>query len=524
MDKTAVVQQMLNGYSKEPQNKAGTFFAPSNIALCKYWGKRNTELNLPITASLSVSLGEFGAKTTISLLKEASSDVAYVNNKQISIESDPTFFSNLTQYLNLFRPTPTSYFCVETDVNLPIGAGLASSACGYAALIGAIDKLYGWQLPLATLSLLARLGSGSACRSFWHGFVEWQSGVLEEGRDSIGVPLPQVWPELRIGLLIVNPAAKRISSRKAMEITKTTSPFYAEWPQKHAADLARLKKAISEYDFIALGEASESNALAMHAMMLTAYPPVLYTEADTVTAMHKIWDARQSGLSIYFTQDAGPNLKLLFLEKDRDAVKMLFPELIMIAPFEDSKGGPLYPPIENVVLVDAEDKVIGVEEKLKAHQLGLLHRAFSVFIYRKNLEDPNTFEFLLQQRHVNKYHCGGLWTNTCCSHPRLNEDIILAGQRRLKEEMAIELALKHVGSFQYKASFDNGLTEHELDHVLLGEYDGVQTIVLDPREAQDFCWVSISRLQKELNLHKEHYTPWFKPAFDLVLEDLWFNS
>lgn len=179
---------------------------------------------------------------------------------------------------------------------------------------------------------------------------------------------------------------------------------------------------------------------------------------------------------------------------------------------------------QQIVLVNSEDQVVGLEEKLKAHQLGLLHRAFSVFIYRKNLEDSNVIEFLLQQRHVNKYHCGGLWSNACCSHPRLNEDIILAGQRRLKEELAIEISLKKVGAFQYKAAFDNGLTEHEFDHVLLGEYDGVQTIVLDPQEAQDFRWISTERLQRELNLYAEHYTPWFKRAFQLVLEDLWFNS
>lgn len=337
MDKAAVVQKMLKDYSKEPQNNQGTFFAPSNIALCKYWGKRNAELNLPVTASLSVSLGTFGAKTRVSLIKDnkKSMDDVIVNGRKITIDSDTAFILNLTNYLNLFRPTPTTYFQVDTDVNLPIGAGLASSACGYAALIGAMDKLYGWQLPLDTLSLLARLGSGSASRSFWQGFVEWQVGTREDGIDSIGVSLPQVWSELRIGLLILNSEPKPISSRKAMEMTRLTSPFYGEWPKKHAHDFSRLKKAINRYDFVELGEVSESNALAMHAMMLTAYPPILYTEAKTITAMHEIWRARQAGLQLYFTQDAGPNLKLLFLEKDTDAIKKHFPELIIIAPFEN---------------------------------------------------------------------------------------------------------------------------------------------------------------------------------------------
>ncbi len=334
MDKAAVVQKVLKSCSKEPLNKTGTFFAPSNIALCKYWGKRNTELNLPITASLSVSLGHYGAKTTISFAEVETQDDIIVNGKQININSDRAFVSNLRQYLNLFRPTPTTCFRIKTETNVPIGAGLASSACGYAALVGAIDQLYGWQLPLQTLSLLARLGSGSASRSFWQGFVEWQVGTAEDGIDCVGISLPQIWSELRIGLLILNAGSKPISSRKAMEVTKLTSPFYSIWPEKHAQDLARLKKAISLYNFVELGEASESNALAMHAMMLAAYPPIVYTEAKTIDAMHKIWHVRQTGLPVYFTQDAGPNLKLLFLDKDKEAIKTLFPDLIVIAPFE----------------------------------------------------------------------------------------------------------------------------------------------------------------------------------------------
>lgn len=176
--------------------------------------------------------------------------------------------------------------------------------------------------------------------------------------------------------------------------------------------------------------------------------------------------------------------------------------------------------LEQVVLVNEQDEVIGVEEKMKAHENGLLHRAFSVFVYRKN---ESGLEFLLQQRHKDKYHCGGLWTNTCCSHPRLNETVVLAGQRRLKEELSIEVPLKSIGSFQYIAKFGNGLTEHELDHVLVGEYDPRYPIVLEPTEVQDFRWVKIERLKADLVSHSEQYTPWFRPALDLVLEDLCLN-
>lgn len=175
--------------------------------------------------------------------------------------------------------------------------------------------------------------------------------------------------------------------------------------------------------------------------------------------------------------------------------------------------------IEQVVLVDSYDQVVGVEEKIKAHQLALLHRAFSIFIYRK-INGSNSIEMLLQQRHRDKYHCGGLWTNACCGHPRLNENIVLAAQRRLKEEISIEASLTVVGAFQYKARLDNQLTEHEFDHVLIGEYDATQKVVLNPAEAQDFCWIESTQLLENIASHPDAYTPWLQPALTIALEAL----
>ncbi len=175
---------------------------------------------------------------------------------------------------------------------------------------------------------------------------------------------------------------------------------------------------------------------------------------------------------------------------------------------------------EQVVLVNSKDEVVGTEEKLKAHELGLLHRAFSVFVYRY-VDDK--IEFLLQQRHQDKYHCGGLWTNTCCSHPRLTEDIISAGRRRLKEEMSLDVPLTRVGQFEYRTSFSNGLIEHELDHVMIGEYNPTQTIVLAPAEAQAYAWRSVEEIQHDLLLNPTKYTPWFQTAFDFALRELCFS-
>jgi len=167
---------------------------------------------------------------------------------------------------------------------------------------------------------------------------------------------------------------------------------------------------------------------------------------------------------------------------------------------------------EYVVLVDNNDQEVGTAEKLIAHQKNLLHRAFSVFIFRRSPQ----LEVLLQQRAASKYHSPALWTNTCCSHPRLGENIISAGQRRLQEEMGIQATLKHIGSFHYNAHFDNGLSENELDHVLVGMIDADTAITPNPEEAQALRWITIAALEQELANHPERFTPWLQQALEIA--------
>lgn len=168
---------------------------------------------------------------------------------------------------------------------------------------------------------------------------------------------------------------------------------------------------------------------------------------------------------------------------------------------------------EQVVLVDQQDNVIGTSDKLRAHELGLLHRAFSIFIFNERNE------LLLQQRNANKYHCGGLWTNTCCSHPRLNEPIVSAGQRRLQEEMGFTVNLELLGQFIYCAKFNNGLIEYELDHVLVGRYNE-HNITFDPQEVQAYKWVAVQELVADLQSNSALYTPWLGLALGIV-QDKW---
>jgi len=170
--------------------------------------------------------------------------------------------------------------------------------------------------------------------------------------------------------------------------------------------------------------------------------------------------------------------------------------------------------LEEVVLVDEHDTVLGTVEKITAHKEALLHRAFSVFLFR---DSSNGWELLLQKRSSDKYHCGGLWTNTCCSHPRLHEDILAAGQRRLVEELGIKAPLKHLGGFVYKTLFDNGLTEHEWDHVLVGLYQE-QPTDFNRDEVEELAWVSLVQLQKDLIDFPQHYTPWLPLALAYAME------
>ena len=161
---------------------------------------------------------------------------------------------------------------------------------------------------------------------------------------------------------------------------------------------------------------------------------------------------------------------------------------------------------ENVILVDKNDTQIGLMSKLDAHKKGILHRAFSVFVLNNNNE------IMLQKRAYNKYHSGGLWTNTCCSHQREGENSIEAGKRRLLEEMGFETELKIITSFIYKVEFENGLTEHELDYLLIGKY--LKSPVINKLEVADWKWMKVELIADDIKLNPNNYTSWFKIIFD----------
>ncbi len=167
---------------------------------------------------------------------------------------------------------------------------------------------------------------------------------------------------------------------------------------------------------------------------------------------------------------------------------------------------------ERVILVNEKDEKIGLMPKQEAHEKGVLHRAFSVFIFNNNNE------LMLQQRALHKYHSPGLWTNTCCSHQRDGESSLEAGKRRLSEEMGFVTDLKETTSFIYKAPFDNGLTEHELDHILIGNFEGTPNI--NKEEVASWKWMDLEEVKKDIKINPKIYTAWFKIIFDKFYQHL----
>ncbi len=323
------VKNVLAGVKANPQS-SGRAFAPSNIALCKYWGKRDAVLNLPVNSSLSVSLGQLGTSTEIHVCEKV--DRIFLNGELQAAES--SFARRVSSFLDLFRPLlGGSCFEVRTENNIPTAAGLASSASGFAALVMALDDWAGWGLDQKRLSMLARLGSGSASRSVFDGFVQWYAGSASDGSDSYAERIDNVWPEFRIGILELTSAPKPVGSRDGMNRTVDTSELYSSWPLQAAADLVTIHAAIDEHDFAVLGKTAERNALAMHATMLGAWPPLLYLQPESIEQIHKVQRVRADGLDVYLTIDAGPNIKLLFLEEKEADVRAAFPKLQVIRPF-----------------------------------------------------------------------------------------------------------------------------------------------------------------------------------------------
>lgn len=290
--------------------------AHSNIALIKYWGKRDAALNLPAVGSISVALDGLYTDTQVHFDPALDADTC-------QLDGAPTDTARVSRFLDLVRTRAgiDTRARVVTHNNFPTGAGLASSASGFAALAVAACAAAGLGLDRRALSILARQGSGSAARSIFGGYVEMHRGNAADGNDACAAPLlePEAWP-LAVVVAITQAQAKPVDSSTGMIATADSSPFYAAWLRDSPTDLAAMREAIAARDFHRLGRLAEHSSLKMHALMLSCQPALLYWNAATVAAIHALRECRADGVPVYFTIDAGPQVKALCPPEHADQV------------------------------------------------------------------------------------------------------------------------------------------------------------------------------------------------------------
>ena len=300
-----------------------TATAHPNIALVKYWGKRDEALILPHQSSLSLTLSPIHVKTTVEWVAGRPDDAIEINGRV----AQGSARDRVVQLLDAVRRESGLQRSARmvSRGDFPEAAGLASSAAAFAALAVAARHAAGLVSDVRRASILARTGSGSACRSVQGGICTWQRGEKADGSDSFAVQVhpASYWPQLRMIVAVVSREEKDVKSRDGMRGTDETSPYYAAWVQDAEAEIARAKRALAEKDLRALGELCERNAWRMHATALAADPPLCYLLPGTLAVIQAARAAREKGLPVWFTLDAGPNPVLLTEAEHAEAVEAL---------------------------------------------------------------------------------------------------------------------------------------------------------------------------------------------------------
>jgi len=282
--------------------------AAANIAFVKYWGNRCPALNLPANSSISLTLSNCTAVTTVAVDGSLNEDVVYYGT---SLANDAVT-ARVRRFLGAVRQRARreEKARVQTSNNFPVGCGIASSAAGFAALALAASRAYGLLLDTQELSCLARLGSGSACRSVLGGFVEWVAGTSHETSCARQLADHDHWPELRDIVVIVSKAPKEQSSSEGHALAPT-SPLYEARLAYLGAVLETTRRAIATRDLRLLGEVLEPEAFCLHAIAMTTSRPVLYWTPETVDVLRRVFEWRRQGLEAYCTLDAGPNVHII---------------------------------------------------------------------------------------------------------------------------------------------------------------------------------------------------------------------
>lgn len=294
-------------------------FAPSNIALTKYWGKRDDTLNLPLASSVSITLSELGTLTVVAPEPDLEDDVMLVDERPLDDAGMVKVRRVLTE---IRRLAGSNVKAGLRSVNtIPPARGLASSASAFAALALAASKAYGLDLDEAGLSRLARTGSGSAARSIGGGYVLWEKGEAPDGSDSFGrqVFTPEHWP-LRILVAKVEDGRKKVSSTQGMKLSGAQGPLMQHWLQLCERDVPECLAALKAKDMHRLASVVEANALAMHGTMMATRPPLLYWQAATVAIIRAVQQMRHDGAECCFTIDAGSSVVVLSSAQDAKPV------------------------------------------------------------------------------------------------------------------------------------------------------------------------------------------------------------
>ena len=327
MTRQEVVNEILKNKAWKLKEKTVFLFAPINIALVKYWGKQDEELHLPMSTSVSMRGKNLGSKTRISISND---DVLIINNSTYSNTINSNTTNRIFAFLNLFRNALNikQNFQIETYNNFPMAAGIASSASGFAALTLAINELFDLKLSARELSILARLGSGSACRSVINtDFAVWNKGILEDGMDSFAEPVDlKLQDKICMFVAVVSTNRKKISSTEAMKITTYSNTInsnnlkYEEWLRQTEIDA---KKILQVELFEEFGALVENNAIMMHEAIqeggINYFEPKTYEILEFVRACRK-----DKKMDVYATIDAGPNVKLIVREGDKNILQIEF--------------------------------------------------------------------------------------------------------------------------------------------------------------------------------------------------------
>ncbi len=294
--------------------------ASPSLALIKYWGKQEGPVNTPATGSLAVTLGGLETRTAVTISDVGPDEIVIDGTVQPAQRFTP-FFDNLRNFLcrslesseilRQVKDPSTIRFHVRSSNNFPTAAGLASSSSGFAALAGACTAAVGVRPPDEELSALARAGSGSAARAIYGGFVVLPAGALHASPVR-----PAEWlPDLRVVIAVLRAETKEHSSRDAMERSRLTSPYYPAWIESSEAELTAALSALASKDVAALGKAVRRSYLRMFATMFSADPPVIYWQPESVGVIHACARLRQQGIAAWETMDAGPQVKILTIER-----------------------------------------------------------------------------------------------------------------------------------------------------------------------------------------------------------------